>query len=409
MTSRNFATVLLGTALAAGAPSMARAQQVTPPARHVVQAGETLWGLAQLYFGDPFLWPEIYRLNTAVVEDPHWIFPGEELVLAADQTNVAVAEPVAQPTPPPAAVTAAPPVTEPPVTQPPVTEPPVTQPPVAQPPTVEAPAAVQGPPPPPMATSATVFARSARSNIPAPVAVPPDTYRAVRSGEFYSAGFLTENEKLPWAEVVGNADLAAPRGIAGTSAMIYQRVRVRPPQGAAYQVGDSLLTAWLSRGVSGYGEIVNPSGIVRVVKVEEKDVEADVVLQFGRIGTGQVALPLEPFKDPGAAHPAPVADGVQGHIIAMREVHPVPKEFDVVFIDLGRNAGIAPGDVFEILPRKEAVPEGAEPQTLAEVRVVHVRERSATALVSQIYTLGIRTAGREAVEVPVRLIRKMPS
>jgi hypothetical protein len=41
--------------------------------------------------------------------------------------------------------------------------------------------------------------------------------------------------------------------------------------------------------------------------------------------------------------------------------------------------------------------------------VVHVRERSATALVSQIYTLGIRTAGRETVEVPVRLIRKMPS
>jgi hypothetical protein len=260
-----------------------------------------------------------------------------------------------------------------------------------------------------MATTPTVFARAPRGAAPGSIAMLPDTYRAVRAGEFYSAGFLTENQKLPWAEVVGNADVAAPAGITGTSAVIYQRVRIRPPRGAAYQVGDSLLTALLTRGVSGYGDIVYPSGIVRVAKVEGSNVEADVVVQFDRILTGNVALPLEPFKDPGVVHPAPVADGVQGNIIALRDIHAVPKQFDVVFIDLGRNAGITPGDVLEILPRKDIVPAGADPQTIAEVRIVHVRERSATALVSQIYTLGIRSAGLDAVRVPVRLIRKMPS
>jgi hypothetical protein len=403
MRSRNFATVLLGAAMAAGATATATAQQVTPPpARHVVQSGETLWGLAQLYFGDPFLWPEIYRLNTAVIEDPHWIFPGEELMLAvADQTNVAVPEPAAQPTPPAGQVGVQPPVTEPPAGQPPVTE----QPP---PPPVEVPAAVQGPPPPPMATTPTVFANAPRSGGPGPLSKAPETYRAVWAGEFYSAGFLTENQKLPWAEVLGNADVAAPHGITGTTAVIYQRVRIRPPRGAAYQVGDSLLTARVTREVSPYGDIVYPTGVVVVTDVAGRDIEADIVIQFDQIGTGQVALPLEPFKDPGVVRPAPVTDGVQGSIIALRDIHQVPKQFDVVFIDLGRNAGVAPGDVFEVLPGKGAAPQADQPQTLAEVRVVHVGERSATALVSEIYTLGIRGAGR-AVGVPVRLIRKMPS
>jgi hypothetical protein len=405
MRTRNFATVLLGAALAAGATAMAGAQEVTPPARHVVQSGETLWGLAQLYFGDPFLWPEIYRLNTAVIEDPHWIFPGEELMLGADKTNVAAPEPVPTPAPPVSDSTAPPPVTQPPVTEPP----PTAQPPVTEPPPVEAPAVVQGPPPPPMAMTPTVFAKSPRGSAPGSVALPPNTYRAVRSGEFYSAGFLTENQRLPWAEVLGNVDVAAPVGMTGTSALIYQAVRIRPPRGAAYQIGDSLLTARLSREVPGYGDVVYPTGIARVSKVEGQNVEAEVVVQFDRIGTGQVALPLEPFKDPGVTRPAPVEAGIQGNIIALKDIHQVPKQFDAVFIDLGRSAGIVPGDVFEILPRKGVEPPGTEPHVIAEVRVVHVRERSATALVSQIYTLGIRAAGGDAVAVPVRLIRKMPS
>ncbi|HWQ10452.1 MAG TPA: LysM peptidoglycan-binding domain-containing protein [Holophaga sp.] len=47
---------------------------------HVVATGDTLWDLGNKYLGNPFSWPQIWEMNQWVT-DPHWIYPGDHLVI----------------------------------------------------------------------------------------------------------------------------------------------------------------------------------------------------------------------------------------------------------------------------------------------------------------------------------------
>lgn len=388
VSGRALSGFMLAGIIAAGAAAPADAQDPLTlpqgPEQHVVQEGETLWALAARYLGDPLLWPEIYRINTMIIEDPHWIFPGEVLrLMPGDHTTVVVAEPEAPAPEAPVDVEAAP-----------------------RAPRVDAPVVAAPPPPPPVTTQApTVFARQPERVAGAGLVTGPDMgLRAVRRGDFYAAGFLTEREALPWASVLGAADRTRVAGITTTnSAMLFQEIRIEAPAGTAYFVGDSLLVASVDRQVAGWGGVVVPAGIARVTTVSGSEVIARILSQFSRITDGQFALPLEPFRDPGAVQPRPVAGGMVSEIVDLRNEAQVPNQFDVVFIAAGRTDGVAVGDVFEILKSRADGFADAPPETLGMIQIVHVRERSASGILTQIYSTGIEAG------VSVRLIRKMPS
>jgi LysM repeat protein len=52
---------------------------------YVIVRGDTLWSLAKRFYNDPYLWPQLWEKNK-YIQDAHWIYPGDPLVLGIEVT-----------------------------------------------------------------------------------------------------------------------------------------------------------------------------------------------------------------------------------------------------------------------------------------------------------------------------------
>lgn len=381
------------------------------PETHTVNKGDTLWDLARTYMGDPLLWPEIYRLNTNVVEDPHWIYPGEVLRLApgADVAAVPTTD-----TPPPAdqqaaaaqpeanngndaaaapgdSAEAAPAESEPALNEPQVMD------------------LTSGSEERRDDVDLTPLVGASRRNLnngPTLEVLLARKYRPVRRSEFYSSGFLTEGKILPLGSMLGTvAPLQIKAEDRGTTAPLFSKVALTPPAGARYQVGDTLMVAKIGREIRGYGLTVVPTGLVRVTDASRAEIVGEVIAAYGQIHDGQRVLPAEKFDDPGTVRPVPISDGVRGQLLGHRDAQPLTGPQDVLFIDKGRADGVGLGDLFEIRSRSTTRENAATTieEVVATVQVVHVGEKTATARVLKVVQPDI------AAGASVRQIAKLPS
>jgi hypothetical protein len=355
-------------ALMVATPLIAQEPQVQEREReHVVRPGDTLWDLAGRYFANPFQWRVIHQANTRVVDNPHWIYPDQVLVIPGQREMVEMAPdgPVAyQPRPAPPARTVF------------YREPPVRH--------------GDGP---------TVLMDARLDRVP------------VRPAEFYSAEYLASELTLPVLAQVIRLERESESTIdLLVSAHPHDDLYLSYASTDRPSVGDRLVIVDVGREVQPSGRdvrLIYPRALVTVAELNREVMRVSIVEQFGRVVQGNLAVPMEFYPDfrAPAAEPVDGEPDLHGRIIVFVDESPMPNRMTRAFVDIGASHGVNVGDVFEAyLPERPAHQDGAlmPEETVAELRVVRVTDTTATVVVDEITTLDLGPG------IPVRRVRKMP-
>lgn len=332
----------------------------SPQARtHTVVRGDNLWDLSQRYLGNPFLWPEIYRLNRDVVEDPHWIYPGEILRLPGDSVP---------------AVAQLPETNVPsPTTEPVREEPPVDP------------------------AAPTIFSRQR----PTTVAQLPESMGGddlgivgmaprptVRAGEVLVAPYVDrEGGPRGHGRIIKSADLA---GVAEASERYgfqpFDKVLISPPVGYVAPEGERYLSYRLGPILENQGQLIIPTGIVEVHSSarSETGAVAKVVRIFNEIRTTDRLIPIDTSGMSSTTRPVAVTDGASAKIMWIYGEPVLASIQNFVVLNVSSTQGVRMGDEFTIYQPSRRPEEGEvrEKETLiAKAQVVRSTPYGVTAIV----------------------------
>jgi len=348
---------------ALGAPVAAHAQDVEPevPARtHTVRTGDTLWDLARAYLGNPYQWPQIYQVNTPLVRNPHWIYPGASLRIPGD---TAVLSPPGDP-------------------------------------------AAAGP-------GASVFATGRPAAQPPGAAPAPQpagreaARETVRVGEYQAAPFV-EREGGP----VGAGSIVASGDVAGIAAaserprfQLYDPLFVTPPAGRTPARGDRYLSYALGPKLEGVGQVVIPTGVVIVERPGAGEAtQARLVRQFDGVSLGDRLIPLDTAFRGGGAPPAAVERGATTRVVWVKGEPVLPSLQQYLVLDAAADDGLRPGDQVTLVSDRREVRRGVTiPEVeIATAQIVRVTPYAATAIVVGQAQPAIRqgTLARVTAKVP---------
>lgn len=333
---------------------------------HTVRPGDTLWDLATRFLADPLRWRAIFELNPAVVEDPHWIYPGEELRIPGAPARVdraAVGRTDEGPR------------------------------------YIEDDGAERGKYPAGSVFRQTPEAGPGMSTLSLDQRPP---LAAVTADDFYRAPLL-----------VGPGEL----GSEGVTVRVLEEnpLNLRMPTAARKNVdvlialgglepslGDSLKAVRHEREQGVHGDVVIAKALLEVNRLWADSARATVVKMYGDYAVGDPVVAVAPYDLDPAARAEPADSDITGRVVAF-EVPQVllgPGEF--LFLDVGIERGVRVGDEFAVFSRSERDGAGsALADALAVVRIVQVAERTSTGRVISVRDPGMRP------DDPVRLIRRL--
>jgi LysM repeat protein len=356
----------------------------TKEVKHVVKKGDTLWDLAKYYLKDPFRWPEIFRRNTDVVENPHWIYPGEviriwghevktEALARADSAGEVVSH--------------------------------VTEKTGFIPTQNAATAASEG-----GRSDMTVFA-SPLSRTARAAATNADVIGRLRAGAVRPG----EVEAAPYAERGGGprnpgrltASVDRPgikTSIVRSRFQLNDDVYIELPKGSIGAAGETFMSYVLGPDMDQYGQVVIPTGILRIETASPgRRSLARIVKQFGEILLDQNIISAPELNVPtGPA--TPLANGARGRVVYVHEEPVLPSIGHYVLVSLSSKNGVQIGDQISFIDNTTGTgDDGAAPPVIAAYgQVVRATPYAASVIITHQVQPTIRD------DMPVRLTGKTP-
>lgn len=305
---------------------------------HPVKRGDTLWDIAKAYLKDPFKWPEVFSRNSDIVEDAHWIYPGETIRIPRGELKPEVLARID-----------------------------------TKPATPETPHTV-------FSTVAGAYSDRLQSD---GSVIGRDASNGVPRGEIDSAPFGDRKGGPSGAGRLAAAydrpGIAAPDG--ERRFQLHDRVFVKLPTGISAFSGQLLLVYRLGREISDNAQLMIPTGIVRVESQQlGQPALASVVRQFEEIRLGQpLMLLVTTMASPGVL--MPVAAGQSEKVIYISGNNVLPSLQSYVVLTSRPATSVRVGDRFTLIDDSVDPQYPAPPVPAAVAEVVKVTPFAVTAII----------------------------
>jgi len=304
--------------------SLALAQREEIKDYKVLQ-GDTLWDISKKELNDPFLWPKVWKENPNIA-NPDKLMPGQTIKIPfyLIQKDVQKEEPV----------------------------------------------------------SALVVEEEPQKTAPVPMteSAPMKIMPIVDANLYISSGYITNRVN----DLGGVSGSPLKKNLYGTNDLVY--LTTKEPA----NIGDRFYVA-RKRDIrhpvnnTGVGTLVEILGIAEVTTIKQGEILAKILKSYDAIIIGNLLMPYSDMPPPVVPKPyrRPKAEG---YIVAGRDMKHNSGTHDIIYLDIGKNAGLEVGDLLRAISvgkQVEGLTKIVHKYPLGIVQLIKVYDTTSVAIIQR--------------------------